>query len=312
MEKRKFQVAVILVNYNSSKYTIDCIQSIFKQSSSTTHFQVIVVDNNSEKEDFQRLEEVKGLENVTVFRSKLNVGFSGANMLGVQLASADYYYFLNNDCVILNDCLSILLDFMESHPHVGNCSGEMLISNDKYEYNFRNFPSLALKLLGSGLLRLLYPERFPDRHRRLEKPTRVDLVNGSSMFIRARPFEAIGGFDTNYFLYCEEEDIALRLYRAGYFTFLVPPARYKHFISRSTQSDGKINLPFLKEFYISFFYYVSKNYGYGHRLAMRWFYIFKIGRKFYKNSDYLRLAMFVAGGAHMKHSLRFKQKISDE
>lgn len=233
-------------------------------------------------------------------------------MLGVQLAHADYYYFLNNDCILLNDCISVLHKFMEQTPSAGNCSGEMFNAKGNYEYNFRYFPTLKLKLLGSGLLRLFSPEKFPSKHKRLESPTQVDLVNGSSMFIRATAFEEIGGLDTNYFLYCEEEDIALRLSRAGYATYLVPEAKYQHFENKSSQSSHAIRLPFLKEFYISFLYYYSKNYNRAYCFAIQLLYFFKTLRKFYKNTDYAVLAWFILKGAPVRESLRFKQKISPE
>lgn len=309
---RKFRIAVILVNYNSSDFTINCVRSIEQQTVSSLRHQIIVVDNNSRTEEYGKLNVLKNKQNIIVYRSRINTGFSGANMMGVQLADADYYYFLNNDCVLLNDCLSILSGFMDNHPRTANCSGEMFVANGQYECNFRYFPSLALKLLGSGFLRIFNPERFPSRHKRLTAPTKVDLVNGSSMFIRATAFSEIGGFDTNYFLYSEEEDIALRLNRAGYSSYIVPSAGYQHFVSQSTQSDNRINLVFLKEFFISYFYYFNKNYNRLYCGAMQVFYFFKMIRKFYKNRDYARIAFFIASGAPVRESLRFKQKINLE
>lgn len=311
MQHREYQVAVILINYNSSHYTLDCVKSVFEKTDKRLKVQVIVIDNNSRWDEFEKLSPLRDQADLLLFRSNLNVGFSGANMMGVQFADADYYYFLNNDCVLLNDCISILHSFMESHCKAANCSGEMFIANGEYEYNFRYFPSLALKIFGSGLLRLVAPEKFPSRHVRFSQPTKVDLVNGSSMFIRATAFEAIGGFDTNYFLYCEEEDIALRLRRVGFSTYLVPEAKYQHFVSRSSQSENSINLPFLREFYISLLYYFQKNYGLFYRLVIQCFYFFKIGKKFYKSWDYARLAFFILKGAHFKYSMRMIQKISD-
>lgn len=307
---RAYQVAVILINYNSSQYTLDCIESIRKHSSSI-RYQIIVVDNNSRPEEYAKLLSLEKQDHILLIRSRLNVGFSGANMMGVQQANAEYYYFLNNDTILLNDCITILFDFMHGTPKAGNASGEMINGKGVYEYNFRYFPTLPLKVLGSGLLRLFMPTRFPSRHIRFTKPTPVDLVNGSSMFIRAKPFEEIGGFDTNYFLYCEEEDIALRLKRHGYLTYLVPEAQYQHFENKSSQSENSIRLPFLKEFYISFFYYFGKNYGGLYRLGILILYVFKTARKFYKSFDYLRLAWFMMRGAPVRESLRFKQKISE-
>ncbi len=305
MSSRKYQVAVVLVNYNSSQYTLDCVQSV-RALTATVRYQIIITDNNSRPDEKAMLNALQGLPDVQVIFSNENLGFSGANMLGVKAADAAYYYFLNNDCILLNDCIGILYEFMNNHPEAANASGEMFIADGTYEYNFRYFPSIALKLLGSGILRLFKPRSFPSRHVRFEQPTAVDLVNGSSMFIRAIPFEKINGFDTRYFLYCEEEDIALRLRREGFSTYLVPAARYQHFVSRSTRQDGSINLPFLKEFYISFLYYFGKNYSAAHRLFIQVFYAIKIGRKIFRNRDYGRLAWFILRGAPEKESLRYR------
>ncbi len=311
MAKRKYEVAVILINYNSSQYTLDCVNSIFEKTTGC-HFQIIIIDNHSGIEDYNRLELLHSRKDIQVFRSKINTGFSGANMMGVQIASADYYYFLNNDCVLLDDCLGKLHFFLEQHSEVGNCSGEMFNAAMDYEPNFSYFPSLSLKLLGSGLLKLFHPQRFPDKRVRYSNPVKVDLVKGSSMFVRATAFEEIGGMDTTYFLYCEEEDMALRLSRKGYLTYLVPGAKYQHFVSKSTEKDKAINLVFLKEFYISFLYFYRKNYGVITCLAIQLLYFFKMVKKFYKNWDYVKLAFFILGGAHRKHSLRFIQKMDQD
>ena len=312
MGKRKFQVAVILINYNSSQYTLDCINSIRTRTTLDLRYQIIVIDNASRVEEFREIEFLRSIPDVQLFRSKINTGFSGANMMGVELADADYYYFLNNDTILLNDCLSILHSFLEGHERVANSSGEMFTASGEYEYNFRYFPTLSLKLFGSGIMRKIWPEKFPDKYTRLTQPTRVDAVSGSSMFIRASAFEDIGGFDTHYFLYLEEEDIALRLYRSGYLTYLVPEAKYQHFGSKSTQADKKINLTFLKEFHISLLYYYGKNYNSAYRFLFQVLYFFKTIRKFYKHRDYVTLAFFIASGAPGKHSLRFKQQIQLE
>lgn len=301
-----------MINYNSSQYTLDCIDSIFAQTSSDLRFQVIVIDNASVPEEYARLRPLESREHVLVFRSRLNTGFSGANMMGVQLARADYYYFLNNDCILLEDCLKTLYDFMELHPDAGNCSGEMFNAAMEYEANFGYFPVLSLKLFGSGLLRLFRPGHFPSRHKRIVVPTRVDLVNGSSMFVRGTALEAIGGMDIHYFLYCEEEDLAWQLRRTGQLTYLVPGATYQHFVSRSTAKDNSINLVFLQEFYISFLYYYRKNHGFIYCAVIQLLYFFKILRKFYRHMDYVRLAFFILGGAPMKYSLRFSQKMAGE
>ena len=307
MSSRDLQVSIILVNYNSSQYTLECINSIFLHTSGT-RYQIIVIDNNSREEEFEKLSVVND-PRVIIRRSRLNVGFSGANMMGVQVASAEYYYFLNNDTELLNDCIGILYRYMQANLSVGNASAEMYDGEGKFDCGFGYFPSVALKILGSGILRAFSSKTFPSRSKPLLQPTKVDFVSGSSMFIRSEPFEKLGGLDTHYFLYCEEEDIALSLFRRGYSTVVVPEAKYKHFMNKSTDSSNKIRLPFQKEYYISLLYYYRKHYNPFYRVLIQTLMFFKAARKFYKTWDYARLAWFILRGAPSKESLRFKQTV---
>ena len=307
MNSSKLQVAIILINYNSSGYTIDCVASIIKHTSDI-RYQIIVVDNNSREEEFNKLAVLRD-PRVTVHRSRLNVGFSGANMIGVQLAAAEYYYFLNNDTELINDCIGILYRYMEANPKVANASAEMYDGAGNFDCGFGYFPTIALKLFGSGILRLFSARQFPPRTAPLKEPTIVDFVSGSSMFIRAEPFEKIGGLDTHYFLYCEEEDIALSLRRNGFLTAVVPEAKYKHYMNKSTDSTNKIRLPFRKEYYISLLYYYRKHNNSFYVLLIQLMMFVKAARKFYKTWDYARLAWFILKGAPSKESLRFRQTI---
>ncbi|MGE6167411.1 glycosyltransferase family 2 protein, partial [Aeromonas rivipollensis] len=42
-------ISIVILNYNSSKYTMDCIDSIL--SSSYQNYEIIVVDNNSNADE---------------------------------------------------------------------------------------------------------------------------------------------------------------------------------------------------------------------------------------------------------------------
>lgn len=74
-------VSVIIVNYNTRKITINCIDSIFAQTSGL-EFEVILVDNAStdgSKEWFEKDDRI------TYIYSKKNLGFGCANNLGYAL-----------------------------------------------------------------------------------------------------------------------------------------------------------------------------------------------------------------------------------
>ncbi len=221
--------SIILLNYNSSVFTLSCIQSIINQTA-TVRYEIIVVDNGSSPEEYDALQSVTRYPFIKLVRNRVNGGFSAGNMTGVQVAAANtrYYYFLNNDCLLLNDVCDQLVKFMDQAPDAGICTAQMLSASLEPKLSFQYFPTAAVKLLGHGFMRFCHPGQYPPLRGSYTKPVQVPLVMGSSLFVRPCAFHQIGGFDTAYFLYCEEEDICKRLLLQGYRAYLVPQASYIH------------------------------------------------------------------------------------
>jgi GT2 family glycosyltransferase len=296
-------ISVITINYNSSAYTIDCVRSIIKHTPDVLNYNIIVVDNNSAVEDFNKLSVLSEDSQVRVVKSNINLGFSGGNMLGVRQSSPKYYFFLNNDCLLLNDSLSVLLDFCNDHADVALCSPQLYSEGMHPQSSFDYFPTLSSKLLGTGILRLFKPGKFPRKHANRTEPFAVDVVSGSAMFVRAEAFDRVGGFDTRYFLYCEEEDLALTLSRQGYETFVIPTAKVQHFEGGSTERSLEIE----KEFYISYLQFYRKHFGGFKTQILKTYLVIKLLKRSFKDPKKRQLATFVMSGADSSHSLRHRQ-----
>ena len=304
-----YDVAVILINYNSSEHTIACLSSILQHTRQGLSYGIVIIDNASAEDDFRRLaQHIRELDHqapLQLFRSRQNTGFAGGNMQAVQFISAHYYFFLNNDCRLQNDCVGILHDFCEEHEDTALCSPQLFHEDGSHQPCFDYFPYLRTKLFGLGILRLSYGKRYIRRKRLYTRAVQVDVVSGSQMFVRASAFDNIGGFDTTFFLYCEEEDIALRLAHAGHRAYLVPEARNMHLGGGSTVASLDIR----KEFYISFLYFYRKHFGLLKQQLLKVILTLRLLRKSFSRADDFRLALFVAAGAHFRHSLKHKQKI---
>jgi len=300
-----YDVSVILINFNSSDYTLKCIESILSQTEENFHFNIIIVDNASKQADYNKIKKLSGNEKVTVVRSKINLGFAGGNMFGLQFTQAKYYFFLNNDCLFLNSCLTELFSFCEKNLKVGMCSPQ-LYSQDKTPVpSFDYFPIISSKILGNGIFKVIKGKDYRYRKKIYNEPVKVDVISGSQMFIRANCFNELGGLDTNFFLYCEEEDISIRMSLHGFDTYVVPSAKNIHVGSGSTNRDLMIQ----KEFYISFLYLYRKHYGIVKTELLRLILLLRITKKIFFSWDNLRIFFFVIFSANMANSLRHKQKI---
>ncbi|QQS50465.1 MAG: glycosyltransferase family 2 protein [Bacteroidota bacterium] len=300
-------VSIITLNYNSTAYTLQCIKSIEEKTAEQVNFEVVVVDNQSDEDNYASLKRASFKPNVRLVFSKQNLGFAGGMMLGLQHASpARYYLFLNNDCVFENDCLSVLLDFMNRELKAGLVTAQMYNSEGRQVHSFTHFQTLTKMLFGVGLLRFFHPNRYPHRKGIYTQPLKVDTIAGSFMFFRAETLSLTGGLDTRYFLYCEEEDASMRTKLAGYEVYLVPEARFTHFEGKSTVT----NFATKREYFISLMQYQQKFFSKPVQLVFRLLYAVKVGKKFYKDSKYLALAWFIFNGANPSKSLRYKQSIN--
>ncbi len=300
-------IGVILLNYNTSDLTIQCVESIIGQSKSDLSFKIVIVDNNSSGEEFKKLSEWENGKNIIIHRNSVNSGFGAGNMIALNYCKPEYYFFLNNDTVLRNDNLKILYDFMEKNPGAGICSGQMFTEDEKPGINFNYIPDLKLKFLGSSLLRLFDKKNYPKKGIKYNSPLRVPVLNGSSLFVRKEAFEKAGGFDPAFFLYCEEEDLAIGMKKSGYTLFLVPEAKFIHKGGMSSFRGNRINYDYIKEFYLSQHYLYLKHFGKAASYAWRISQFFRSLRKFYRHRIYVKLAFMILFNPSLNQSMRYKQ-----
>ncbi len=261
-------ISCIIINYNSAHFTLNCIDSILSQKNDDISFEIVVIDNNSEIDNYLELKSniellKKSHQNIKYFRSKINTGFSGGNMFGVQMATkCKYYAFINNDTILTQpNCLSILMNFMENNKKVGVCGPQMLNNERKPIISIGHFASPLTQVIKASFFEKIAPNKFVKRRKVYNKPIKVNYIQGAFMFVRADDFETLGGFDTNIFLYYEESDLCLRfLKQLGKTTFLVPNAEYIHFVGKSTSKEKRKSL-IKAEQKISLLYYTKKHFS---------------------------------------------------
>ncbi|TRZ42256.1 glycosyltransferase family 2 protein [Robertkochia solimangrovi] len=304
----KYDIAVIIINFNTSGYTIDCIKSILDKTSPGLSMQIIIVDNASQKSDYLRIKEFLSTidnEHITLFRSRINTGFGGGNMTGVQFSNARYYAFVNNDTLFEEDCLEHCFNFMELQEDAGVCGPKIIIEHKYQSKSFDHFLSLGKIILGSGGMEFLMPGRKPRRMKDYAAPLKVDYVNGSFMFFRANDFDNTGGFDTNLFLFFEESDICTRLKRKGRNTYYLPNVSYHHFEGKSQQNNIRKKI----ELKTAMLYVLRKHDGYIAYQIARIYMLLRYGLTILIKPKYFPLFLALLKGMPISDSMKFKQVI---
>ena len=304
-------ISCIILNFNTTGYTIDCVNSIMAFTDSSFAYEIIIVDNASQQAEYLKLKKFcgkLGSSKVHLVRSKQNLGFGGGNMFGIQYSSrCNYYAFINNDTLFTTkNCLGKLQVFMQNNPDAGICSPQMLDENKNFRVTIDHYSSLQREILRRPLLEYLFPKVYLNRKKTYPEPTKVHYVQGSFMFVDADLFNKSGGFDTNLFLYYEESDLCLRLkkeYKKN--TYLIPDLTYLHYKSASMKKGTTIKI----EQKISLLYHTRKHYGWlSYKLLLLYFIIRYLFTSILKPS-YFALLKILLIGAPLTKSLKLKQPL---
>ncbi len=230
------KVSVIVVHYNTPELLETCLSSFYELNKSIS-FEVIVIDNASEKM-FSESKFIEKYSNISFIFNEENVGFAKANNQGAQEAIGEYLFLLNSDTVTNKDVLSPMINFYETTSGVG-ILGPRLLNQDR-----------STQYYGSILGRYKYLGK---------NPRRVGFLSGAAMFIKRDLFLEVGGFDENYFFYNEDLDLCKTIFRKGYQNYYHPGIVLVHLGGGSTFSAKSLKKQawksswyFLKKFYLPF------------------------------------------------------------
>jgi GT2 family glycosyltransferase len=249
------EATFIIVNRNTAGLLLDCLKHIYACELDAAP-QVILVDNGSTDESVRTV--AAAYPEVIIIEAGRNLGFAAANNLAVTRASGEYLILVNTDALLEPDCPRKLIDLLKSDPKIGMAGPQLFNADGSKQTSFEAVPDLATEILNRSLLKRLFPNRYPGKHRTFEAPVPVDAIIGAVMAIRRTDLEEIGGFDERYFFFLEETDLALSMKKAGYKVYHHPAAKAFHLqgaTAKTYRSEARI------EFYRSRYLFFAKHYG---------------------------------------------------
>ena len=197
---------------------------------------IVVLNDPTSVED----DAMAGLRHRCVVISPSSPQGYGANLnLGVRSLGQDVDCLLlaNDDVVFPAGALASLVDAL-SDPNVGIAGPTVIWGDGKSTQPGYGLPRVleAFNPQGIVLPRPLW-EAFQERTRRAGPEAVITAVPGAAMVVRRAAFEAVGGFDEDFFLYWEETDLCYRLARAGWRLAWAEKAVVTHLGGSSIASD---------------------------------------------------------------------------
>lgn len=244
----KIDITISIVSYNTGDLLSRCLSSIRKFSKGL-NLEIIVVDNNS-SDDTVKLVKNKFSDVILIENSK-NKMFAEANNQALKIAKGKYFLILNPDTYFIDNSLAALISFLEKHTDMGALDGLELYEDGKqvptgslfstpwidfYELSIlgkwvKNFPFLNKKIV-----RLIDGYRLKGKDR--TDIFEIDVACDAFLSTRTEILKKIQGYDEKFKLYYTENDLCVRIKRAGYKVVHFGKAKVIHTVSASVNQVG--------------------------------------------------------------------------
>lgn len=261
-------VGIVILDFNNAEDTIRCIESVIKFTPKCS-YKLFVVENGSQVETVKAVERfffaTFGTECAivhdgdvlprapfaTLLISKSNDGYARGNNKALRLFDKDddidHVMILNNDILFVEDIVTPLTKYVEELPDCGIVS-PILLKRDgsgidhncaRKDYNLIQFfwEYLFSFIDLFGLISKYENRRHLLLNRKeLEEKDfiEIELPSGSCMFLKKNVFREIGYFDSQTFLYFEENILYRKMQKIGLKNYLTPRLRCIHIGSVTT------------------------------------------------------------------------------
>lgn len=224
-------VSVIVVSFNTKDHTLECLASIYDQTSDLA-FEVIVYDNASTDGSADAI--AAEFPHATLIRGEENLGFGRANNAASKHASGAYILLLNPDTIVLDNAIKRLHDFAVKMPEARIWGGRTVnrdgTLNPTCVWRFPTNWSMFCQAVGLHrlfrLTALFNPEPYPRWARDTVRD--VEIVTGCFLMITRVFWDKLGGFDEDFFMYSEEADLCYRTHKLGGRLMFTPDATIVH------------------------------------------------------------------------------------
>lgn len=264
-------LSIVIVNYRTYALTKQAIESVINKNHPFS-YQIFVVDNASRDGSLEKLQEdftgprKKGL--IKFIANKKNSGFAHANNRAIQQSNSRYVLLLNSDTVIINNCLSKCINYMEKDENVGVLGCKVLLPDGSLDKACRrSFPTFCVSAYRMMGLSYLFPKSkrfgrynltFLDENQTYE----VDSLVGAFMMVRSDAIQEVGLLDEEFFMYGEDIDWCYRIKSSGWKVVYYGDAEIIHYKGGSNTKPVRPRL--IHEFYKSMYLFYNKHYRAGY------------------------------------------------
>lgn len=209
------RVSVVMLTHSKAELLSGVVESILAQD--YDDIELIIVVNGHHQDILNVL--CKYESKIQIKINDRNLGFAKGMNQGVETATGEYIYITANDICLTSNYISKLVSAYKESQGWGLLGGVM------YNYYSQD------EVVGAGGTIEFTPWAIIRESRTIVDPLNtydIGWIAGASIFTKAAVWRHLGGYREQFFFYCEDVELALRVRRSGGFVRLVPTAKLYH------------------------------------------------------------------------------------
>lgn len=212
-------LSIIIVNYRSTKYILDCLQSAGPVLMQNKEIEWIIVDNDSNDDGENQIRSL--FPQVQFLQMGYNAGFARANNAGIKIAKGAHVLLLNPDTLLPENSILNCVQRLAASDCVA-CGVQLVHADKTPQFSGSYFTKgglnhvLELPYWGkavkwvANVLNVSKPSFI-----QVEKEIKVDWVSGAFLMVKQSAIKKAGLMDEDFFLYAEEVEWCSRLGKIG-------------------------------------------------------------------------------------------------
>ena len=223
METQEINTAVVVLNWNGINWLKKFLPILIEKSKDVN---VYIADNASTDNSVDYVNN--NFPNVKVLKNFSNEGYAKGYNDALETLKEEFFVLINSDIEVTDNWIKPIINLMETNSDIAACQPKILSFHDRNKFEYAGACGGFIDTLGYPFCRGRIFSDLEDDNNQYNDITEVFWASGACLFVRAKYFKEVNGFDNDFFAHQEEIDLCWRLKNKGYKIMVNPNSAVFH------------------------------------------------------------------------------------
>lgn len=223
METQEIKTAVVVLNWNGINWLKKFLPILIEKSKDVN---IYIADNASTDNSVEYVND--NFPNVKVLKNFSNEGYAKGYNDALETLKEEFFVLINSDIEVTDNWIKPIINLMEVNSDIAACQPKILSFHDRNKFEYAGACGGFIDTLGYPFCRGRIFSDLEDDNNQYNDITEVFWASGACLFVRAKHFKEVNGFDNDFFAHQEEIDLCWRLKNKGYKIMVNPNSAVFH------------------------------------------------------------------------------------